>query len=293
MPKKRETWFTQKHLGILLNYCKATRRAPRVTFTRFHKNYSSYSRRQTTVDLIHKAYKKEVVTGPVLYANVGIEVSLMDNVDDPLQLLQECKKDNETTLAYALQGDWEFIHFKYGASMLQYTESIIPHFFSKLNSHIEDLSFNEKGKLPEDRYPHGWLEEHWNVYRAMRMPRDTTYREVGKEIGLCWKTVKKYYNEILKRCKVLSCFFPLGKGGYSYQMVTFKTDYEIGVLKALRKLNRTSFIYKADGILILVLYLIPRPMDFNISTNKFKELEEKGIIHDLHVCTPRKWYQNF
>jgi hypothetical protein len=114
-----------------------------------------------------------------------------------------------------------------------------------------------------------------------------------KETGLAWKTVKKYYMEIIEQCKVLSCFFPLGKEGYSLQLVTFKTDYEKGVVKALVKLNRTTFIYKADGIIILCLYLIPRPKDFNISTDKFKKLEEEGYIRDLHICTPRKWVQIF
>jgi hypothetical protein len=73
-------------------------------------------------------------------------------------------------------------------------------------------------------------------------------------------------------------------------LVTFKSEYEIGILKALKMLNRTSYIYKADGILILCLHVIPRPFDINISTKKFCDLEKKGYIRDLHVCTPIDWH---
>lgn len=267
---------------------------PRVKYSQFHRKYHPYSREQSTVDLINAAYTHEVITGPVLYANVGIEVKLMDSIDDPLGYLKECKKDKKTTLAYALHGDWSFIHFKYGASMLKFTDSILPHSYPSSGKYIEDIEIEEqKGNLPEDPYPHGWSDEHWDIYNALRMPRSLTFRGVGKKVGLSWQSVKKYFYEVLKQCKVLSCFFPLGKEGYSYQLVTFKTDYEIGLMKALKKLNRTTYVYKTNEIVILVLCLIPRPKDFNISTNKFKEIEEEGFIHDLHVCTPRKWIQDF
>ncbi len=288
-----ERGFKEKHLKILLNYCKMNRIDPRVRYSQFHRKYHPYSREQSTVDLINAAYAHEIITGPVLYANVGIEVNLMDNIDDPLEYLKECKKDEKTTLAYALHGDWSFIQFRYGASMLEFTDSILPHSYPT-GKYVEDIKIEEqKGKLPKDPYPHGWLDEHWNLYRILGMPRSLSFVEVGKKIGLSWESVKKYYYEILKQCKVLSCFFPLGREGYSYQLVTFKTEYETGLAKALRKLDRTTYLYKTNEIIILVLSLIPRAKDFNISTNWFKELEEKGYIHNLHVCTPRRWFQNF
>lgn len=288
--KRNRLGFTERQLKILLNYCKATRGDPRITYQQVHKYYSSYARRQTTINLIHKGYKKEVITGPVLYANTGIEVSFLKDVDDPINLLNKCEKDNKTTLAFALDGHWSFIWFKHGANTLQYADAILPHSYSNNRYQIEDITFNEKGLLPEDMYPHRWSKCHWKIYQMMASPRDVMFKDVVKNIDLSWKTMKKYYLEVLKQCKIQNCFFPLGKEGYSHQLVTFKTDYEIGVLNALKKLNRTTFIYKANGIIILVLNLIPRPKDFNISTNKFRKLEEEGYIRDLHICTPRKWY---
>lgn len=285
--------FKETHFKTLLTYCKMTKKDPRITYTKFHKTVHPYSRTQTTIDLINAAYKKEVITGPVLYANVGIDVSFLKDIDDPLGLLEKCENDGETTLAFALRGDWSFIRFKYGASMLEFTDAILPYAYTNSNCYIEDIFFHEKGKLPRDPYPHGWSDEHWEIYRLMGSPRDVHLRDIGNQLGLSWVTVKKYYTEVRNQCKVLSCFFPLGKSGYSHQVITFKTDYEIGIYKALRKLNRTTFLYKANGIIILILCLVPRPGDFNISTNKFSELEEEGIIHDLHVSTPRKWLQDF
>ena len=234
-----------------------------------------------------------VITGPVIYANVGIEVEFFDSLDDPVRFLHECEQDNETTLAFALYGDWSFIRFRYGAAMLEFTDSILPHTYSGDNSFLEDIYIDEKGKLPVDPYPHGWSDDHWEIYRLMGAPRNHKIRNVIKKVDLSWETVIKYFYEVCSQCKVLSGFFPLGRKGYSFQLITFKTDYEIGLVNALKKLNRTTFIYKANGIVILCLNLIPRPFDFNFSTKKFVDLEEKGYIRDLHVCTPVDWHQNF
>lgn len=289
-----ERGFKEKHLKILLNYCKMTKIDPRIKYTQFHRKYHPYFREQSTMDLINAAYAQEVIIGPTLYANIGIEVNLMNDVDDPLGYLEECRKNKKTTLAYALHGDWSFIHFKYGANMLKFADSILPHSYSNSGKHIENIVIEEKKrKLPEDPYPHGWSDEHWDTYRVLRKPRAVSFVDVGKKVGLSWDSVKKYYYEILKQCKVHSCFFPLGKDGYSHQIVTFETEYEVSLFEALKNLNRTTYIYKTKEIIILILFLIPRPFDFNISTNLFKELEEKGYIQDLHVCTPRKWHYTF
>ncbi len=286
--------FKEKHLKTLLNYCKMTKINPRIEYSKFHRKYKPYSREQSTIDLINAAYNQGVITGPVLYANVGIEVELLGYVDDPLEYLKICKEDKKTTLAYALHGDWSFIRFKYGASMLDFADSVLPNAYPNSGKYIEHIEIEEKkGTLPQDPYPHGWSDEHWNIYKSLRMPRSKTFREAGEQVGISWDSAKKYFYEVLKQCKIHSCFFPLGKEGYGHQIVTFKTEYEMSILRALENLNRTTYMYKTDEIIILILFLIPRPFDFNISTNMFKEFEEKGYIQDLHVCTPRQWHHTF
>jgi hypothetical protein len=176
--KKNQLGFTERQLKILLNYCKATRKDPRITYQKIHKYYSSYKLRQTTINLIQKGYTKEAITGPVLYANTGIEVSFMDDVDDPLRLLQKCETDTKTTLAFALDGHWSFIQFKHGANTLQYADSIIPYSYNTSGYDIEDLVFDEKGDLPKDVYPHGWSDWHWKLYSMMASPREVTFKYV-------------------------------------------------------------------------------------------------------------------
>lgn len=90
--KKNKLGFTKKQLSILLNYCVATRGEPKITYKSVHKNYTTYSRRKSTTDLIKKAYEKEVVTGPFLYVDTGIHVSFMDDVDNPMELLEKYEK---------------------------------------------------------------------------------------------------------------------------------------------------------------------------------------------------------
>ena len=215
-------------------------------------------------------------------------------MDDPIGHLIKCTKDPEITLAYALQGDWSFIQFRYGASTLKYADLILPHSYPSSSKYIEDIEIrDQKGKIPNDPFPHGWLDEHWDVYHILRKPRLLSFRNVSERIGMSWKSVKKCYFEVLDQCKVHLGFFPFGKDGYSHHIMTFETKYESSIIKALENLDRTTYIYKTQEMIILILFLIPRPFDFNISTNFFKELEENGYIHDLHVCTPRKWHYTF
>ena len=286
---KVERPFSVKHFQLLLTWCKILKIDPRISYSKFHKDYSFYSRRQDTVKLINKGYRHAIITMPKLYANTGFEVEFFDDMNNPMKFLEKCQTDGETTLAFALRGDWNFIRFKPGASMVSFYDSVLPSFFSSNNSLIENLSFEEKGKLPVDPYPHGWFDEHWEIYNLLRKPRNEKMGDVVKMSGFSWDKVLKCFNEVYPQCKVLSSFFPLGREGYSLQLLTFKTEYEIGVLKALKKLNRTSYLYKANGVIILWLYLIPRPYDVNISTRKFCDLQEKGYIRDLHVCTPINW----
>ncbi|MGD2251266.1 MAG: hypothetical protein PVF58_22945 [Candidatus Methanofastidiosia archaeon] len=289
--KKNKMGFTEKHLKVLLNYCKATLKDPRIKYSTIHKNFTDYSRVDHTISLIKKAYTREVITGPVLYTNTGVEVSFTNDIDNPMEYLRECKKDPKIIQAYALHGDWKFIQFKKGANTLQYVDSVLPHKVSNPGCYIEDLTFDEKGKLPEDPYPHGWSEDHWNLFRVMSSPRSVRVIDVKRKTGLAYETIVKYFDDILEQSKVHSGFFPLGRKGYSFQLLTFKTDFELGIVNTLKELNRSTFVYKTNGTLILCLHLMPRPMDFNFSTKKFLDLEEKGYIRDLHACTPIDWFQ--
>jgi hypothetical protein len=234
-----------------------------------------------------------VLSGPFIFCNKGIEVTLEKNGRSPLRMLEEKKRDGKTNYAIALCGDWSLISFKYGASMLQHTCTVIPSSLSSARTQVEDLLFDEKGTLSRDPYPERWDELDWKAYEILGSPREITYFKAGQNLGVSWKTVGNRFEKIMKQCKVLTCFFPLGYRGYNQLFVTFRTEYETGLIKALKRLDRTTYLWKYDNMIILNLFLLPDPMSPNRATGRFQELEEIGIIHDLHVSIPIQWYNVF
>ena len=58
-------------------------------------------------------------------------------------------------------------------------------------------------------------------------------------------------------------FFPSLVKGYQYVLLTFKTEYEVGLEKALSKLDRTTYFYKYNGLIILQLQVDPGAQEYN------------------------------
>ncbi len=278
--------FTLEQLTLIRNFCVRLSEKPRLPISRFHSE-SPYLRKQTTTNIINEAFEKRVIAGPYLYCNSNIEVELIDNLRNPLKYWQEHKEDPGVNFCLALRGDWSYICFKKGASMLEFTDTPLPSYPALCK--IENIYFEEEGALPQDEYPHGWDDDDWVVYSAMREARKKTYRELEKELGLSMFTIRKHYLRILEQCKVLVCFFPHRFEGYQYVLLTFKTKYEVGLRKALSKLDRSTYLYKYDGLIILHLQVDPGAQEYNRATARFGELEEMGIIHDLRVSIPSRW----
>lgn len=287
MPEKNIVGFTDKQLKLILNYCRATVDNPRIPYNKFHSKYSSYSRKQSTAGLINKAYEKTVITGPFLYCSNNLEVVLLDDIKNPLRYWREHKDNPDIPFSMALQGDWDYIAFKKGANTLEYTETPIPFYPALYN--LEDIYFEEKGELERDNYPHGWDEMDWKTYDAMRVPRKKSYQAVGEELGVSAFAVREHYLKILKQVKTLVCFFPIGFYNYQYSIVTFNTKYETGLRKALKKIDRTVYLYKSEGRIILHMQVDPEPAAINKVTAHFKELEENGIIHNFRASIPMEW----
>jgi hypothetical protein len=116
--KKNLAGFTERQLKLLLEYCYVARQNPKVPISEIHRNYSSYSRRKSITDIINKAYMRKVITGPELFTNSGIEVSLINDVDNPREFFENCRKDEKTTLAVVSHGYWSIFLCKRGANTL-------------------------------------------------------------------------------------------------------------------------------------------------------------------------------
>lgn len=214
-------------------------------------------------------------------------------MDNPRKFFEECRKDKKTTFGILSHGHWPILVCKRGANTLQFHDSILPNRGIISDEKIKDIFFEEKGILPNDLYPHKWFEEHWKTYHCMESPRNTKFSEAGKILGVSRVRAREYFLDVLKQCKIIMNFFPLGSDAYSPLLVTFKTDYETGIVKGLKKLNRTTYLYKAYNTMILIIGTTPMPRTQNHLTDKFEILEEKGYIRNLHVCTPIDWINAF
>ena len=290
--KKNPAGFFERQLILLLNYCYAVKQNPKIPISEIHRKYSTYSKRSSVLNTIINGYECNVIMGPFLFVNNGIEVLLIKDIDNPRQFYENCKKDPKTNLVILSHGHWPIFLCKTGANTLQFHDSILPNIGNISEKKIENIFFEEKGTLPTDNYPHRWFEEHWNTFKALELPRNKKFSEAGKELGVSRVRAREYFLEVLKQCKIITNFFPLGIERYSPSLITFKTDYETGIAKGLKTLNRTTYLYKANNTIILYLYISPFPKEQNHFSDKFQRLQEMGLIRDLHISTPLKWYRH-
>jgi hypothetical protein len=77
-------------------------------------------------------------------------------------------------------------------------------------------------------------------------------------------------------------FYPLGYSQYDPLLVTFRTGYETGVRKFLTGLDRSSWLFKVDDMLILYLF----QTHINLTCLKFAEINDMGITEDFRVGIP-------
>lgn len=292
--KKNAAGFFDYQLKLLLNYCYAVRQDPKIPISEIHKNYSPYERTISTTNTIRKAIDGNVIAGPFLFANTGIEILLSQDIDNPRKFYEECKKDKNVNLAVLSHGHWPIFICKQGANTLQYHSSILPsNGFNFDKKRDENIFFEEKGILPVDQYPHKWFENHWKTYHCLKSPRKKSFREAGKELGFSWETAREYFIDVLKQCKIVTTFYPLGLESYSPLLLTFKTDYETGIVKGLKTLDRTTLLYKANNTIILIAGTPPVPKAQNHFSNRFQRFEEMGLISDLHISTPLKSHRAY
>jgi hypothetical protein len=274
-------------LNTIYDIYRAILANPRTSMLDIHNNISSYRSRNTTIELVKWAREEQIITGPYLYCNSHARVTLVKGVDNPLKAFQEVKKDPSVTYAILLCGEYSLLKVTRGGDerghVLTNSDIIIPQFNGKEMFDVDDIQ--EEGKLPEDPYPESWDSMDWKVYSAMGDP-SIPFLQIGKKLDVSYMTVKRHYEKIIIECKIDGGFFPRGYRAYSKISLIFKTEYEIGLKKSLKKLNKSSYIWKFDDKLILFLF----GKDQNKMCEIFQEMEEKGIIHDLHVSIPTRYY---
>ncbi len=261
---------------------------PRTDFSDFHKTKSPYRSKDGTYNFLNKAFAENVIVGPFLWCNYGFSVSLVKKSINPLKVIRKLKEEESPSIthAIALSGDYSLLQITRGGNQLSYAEAIKPSFPAQMS--LENLSFSKKGVLPKDPSPGSWNEMDWKVFHAMRNPR-ISFVEAGRRVGTSWITVKRHYDKIVNECKSFTAFFPKGYDNYESLLVTFKTKYEIGMKESLEKVDRSSYLWKFDDMIILILFVD----DYNRTVNRFTELEENGMIHKLRASIPIRYYEPY
>lgn len=261
---------------------------PRFEYLKFHKKYKPYRSKDATYKLLNSAFDENIIVGPFLFCNYGFTLELLKENLNPLKTLRNLEKGENlrVTHAIALSGDHTLLSINKGGRELVCAESIIPTFESKME--LEHFNFTEIGKLGSDDFPQKWTEEDWQVFDAMRNPR-IPFVKVARTLDVSWITIKRRYEKIINDCKTLVAFFPKSYSGYARLLVAFKTKYETGVKKSLELLDRSTYLWKFKDMLVLILFVD----DYNRVCERFNELEEIGMIHDLCASIPIRYYEPY
>ena len=268
---------------FVTGYCEN----PRISVRGLHRNYSHYKNRRSTTNLLREAIEEDIIIGPRIWCNSGIDVEIHKGLKDPFLFLEENSKRPEITYIAALIGDLSAFCLKKGASVLQYAETILPSYPAQKT--LDQITLTEKGALPSDGYPHGWDQLDWDVYEAMRSPL-VSYRDVGSKLGVSWDMVRSHFEKVVKSCKTWILFLPKGYDNYQQAYISFKTKYEVNLREELQTLDRTSIMYKFNDTILLHLFLDEALRKLHQYYRLFYELKREGIIHDLYVSTPIEWH---
>lgn len=275
--------LTQKQLQVIYAYVSVYSKDVRFPMKTFHKKYSSYGGLNTTKGLINKARDLQVLVGPYFHANIGIEVELLPSSGNSLEKWEKCTEDPSVMYAVLLTGEHSILAFRKGASILSYAESVIPAYPSSKS--VGEIWPTLQGKLGIDEYPHGWDELDWEIFNSMRDPT-ISFPKVGAELGVSWETVRTRFAKIRGYCKPWISFFPHGFFKYYHVFLSFSTEFEVGIREELKKLDRTSYLYKYGSTIMIFLYTD----DFREHLS-FLKMEKDGVIHDLHISIPSWWHR--
>ena len=277
--------FSPMHLEAIYSFMLVFNEYPRISIKKLHKRGSPFAAIVSTAELLKRAQDNLVFVGPRLFVNAHLDVELTtieeSTMLNSIKLWSTITSDPKVRYAILFAGAHSLLIFKRGATVLTYAEAIKPTYPSSQT--IYDIQPRVKGILEKDPYPRHWTELDWEIYEYAKFA-SIPLLTIGQKLNISWNTVKEHYKKIEKDCKTWHSFFPKGMMNYYNAFLTFQTDYEIGIRKELKKLDRTSFIYKTEDTLILYLFL-----DDQLQINKFLDLEKNGIIHDLRVSSPIQW----
>jgi hypothetical protein len=179
-------------------------------------------------------------------------------------------------------GVHSLLAFRHGASILKNAICVTPSYPGEKK--ISDIELAEKGEITRDEYPHNWNDLDWSVFSCMKKNPGRSYGKVGGELGVSWVTVREHLKKILNDCKVSTSFYPKGYNYYQKALLRFTTKYERNLWEELKKIDRSSFLYKYDDSILLILFY----EDYN-DLKIFDILKKERKIKNVELSTPIAW----
>jgi len=247
------------------------------------KEISPYSTNEATINFLRRIKNMQILYGPELWINSGFVVELIKNGrKSSLTLFEKYKNDAQVSYVIACMGVYSLLAFRHGASILKNAICVIPTFPKEID--ISDIELSEKGEIERDKYPKNWNELDWSVFHAMKKNPNRSFGKVGGELGISWVTVRTHFRKILNDCKVLVSFYPKGYNYYQKALLKFNTKYERNLWEELKRIDRSSFLYKYNDTILLILFY----KDYN-DLKRFEILKKEGKIKNLKVSTPIAW----
>ncbi len=259
---------------------------------RFHKKYVPFNRKQSTFNVLIKAVREQVIFPPRLFCLQEVCVELIEHKNALLvHQFEEATKSEETQYALLLLGSHSLLRFKKAEqginANLTYATCVTPTFPSKKKIADIDPCSHEPGNLPAMHKPANWDNLDWQIYVERNNPL-TSSMKVASKVGCVGATVLNRYKKIIKDCSIWAPFFPLGYENYTQYLLSFKTDYETGFLEELKKIDRSSYLYKIDDTLLLNLFF-----EKHLEIDSILNLEKNGVIHNLGVSSPMYHYNKY
>lgn len=279
------------HLEKIYNYVRYCTETKDVRHLRFHKTYKPYSRKQSTFKLLSRATARQIIFPPRLFCIQKTTVKLVDHKDHLLvDQYEKEKKLKNTYYVVLLLGSHSLLSFsvtdKKSDTNLTFAQCIFPTFPSDKKISEINPCMHGAGKLPVMEPP-DWSPFEWKVYYERRNPVASSVK-IGEKLNVSYRTVLNAYYRIVEDCTIWIPFFPLKYKNYVPYLVSFKTEYETGFIEELKKIDRSSYVYKIDDTLLLNLFFKKQ-----IEIDSMLRLEKKGKIRNLCVSSPLWSYEHF
>lgn len=143
--------------------------------------------------------------------------------------------------------------------------------------------FIQKKIVREFKQRLNWDDLDWKIYLSIRENLRKPLKQVSDEIGESSYIIKRrLLQAIIPSCTVANFFFPLGYDYYDKTFLQFESKYENSIVRALRRLPCTSYIYPLEKRMICIIFHDGIKYVLVLT----RKMEEMGLARDILLSVP-------